>query len=110
MEHHATARQATTRENLAVMLESAARAGGWSSEVAFTIGETSCTYSDLYAGMRRTASCLTALGVRPADRVLTALSDGLDVVLVLLRTWYLGAVAVLASPRLHPRELALAAS
>lgn len=110
MAHRAPAGRPATRENLAIILEEAARAGGWSSEIALLADETACTYSDLFAGMRRTAACLTALGVRPADRVLTALSDGIEVVLVLLGTWYLGAVAVMANPRLHARELALAAS
>jgi fatty acid CoA ligase FadD22 len=60
--------------------------------------------------MRRTAAALAALGLRPAHRVLTALPDGIDVVWSLLGTWYLGAVAVMANPRLPRAELADAAN
>ena len=105
-----TAYGKTTSDNLAIICEETAQAGGWSGNTAFIMGETAFTYADVYAGMRKTAAGLAALGVRPGDRVLCALSDGIGVVVSLLGTWYLGAVAVLANPRLHSTELALAAS
>ena len=63
------------------------------------------TYADLAGEVRRVASGLRALGVRPEERVLMCMVDELELFTTILAAMYLGAVAVPASTMLTSAEL-----
>jgi benzoate-CoA ligase family protein len=63
------------------------------------------TYADLADDVRRVASGLRALGVRPEERVLMCMADGVELFTTILATMYLGAVAVPSSTMLTGPEL-----
>jgi 4-hydroxybenzoate adenylyltransferase len=96
--------------NLAATLEDVAVRGGWSGSCAYRVDTAAYTYGELYAGMREVAGVFAAHGIGADDRVLLALSDGIDLVWAFLATLWLGAVAVMVNPRLREHELASAAA
>jgi 4-hydroxybenzoate adenylyltransferase len=95
--------------NLAVTLERLAWQRGWAANPAYLVDDQHYSYAEVYRGAWATAGVLAAEGVGPGDRVLIVLPDGIDFVWSFLATVYLGAVAVLANPRLPAHELAAAA-
>ena len=63
------------------------------------------TYGELAQEVRRVAAGLVALGVRPEERVLLAMTDDVELAVGILATMYVGAVAVPASTMLTGPEL-----
>jgi benzoate-CoA ligase family protein len=63
------------------------------------------TYTELTAEVRRVAAGLTAIGVRPEERVVLCMVDDVELFTGILATMYLGAVAVPCSTMLTGREL-----
>lgn len=95
---------ATGADNLAAALERRAAEGGWTHDVAFVVGGRSFTHGDVHDGAARAAGVLARRGVGRGDRVLVVLSDGIELVWSFLGAVRLGAVAVLANPRLTPAD------
>ena len=62
-------------------------------------------YADLTAEVRRVASGLRRIGVRPEERVLMCMPDDAELFTAILATMYLGAVAVPCSTMLTASEL-----
>lgn len=81
-------------------------AEGRGDRIAIRCGEDRVTYFELATMVNRVANVLTDLGVRRGDRVLLALSDGLEFV----ATWYgaqkLGAVTAECYTFLAPKDYA----
>ncbi|WP_420632918.1 benzoate-CoA ligase family protein [Candidatus Palauibacter sp.] len=67
-------------------------------------GETS--YAEVEALANRYGNLLLSAGVRPEERVLIALPDGVDFVGVLFGALRVGAVGVMLNPYLRPEEIA----
>ena len=65
----------------------------------------SCTYAEVQRRANRFASVLRAAGVEPEQRVLIALSDGLDWVAAFFGALKLGAAVVMANPGLKKDEI-----
>lgn len=86
--------------NLAVVMERRARSQGFWSAPAFAVGDRTWTHAEVHRGAAHAAARLGALGVAPGDRVLVVAPDGIELVWAFLGTIRLGAVAVLANPRL----------
>ncbi len=63
------------------------------------------TYGELTAEVHRVAAGLTAIGVRPEERVLMCMVDGVELATAILATMYIGAVAVPSSTMLTGPEL-----
>ncbi|MFG2924718.1 class I adenylate-forming enzyme family protein [Streptomyces sp. NPDC048305] len=91
--------------NLVAHLESLARAGGWLDDTAYIEDAEHLTYRRLFDAGAGTASALAGLGVRPGDRVLLALPDGIDFVTAFLGVLRLGAVAIPVNTLFHESEL-----
>ena len=79
---------------------------GRGERVALLCGDRAVTYAELAAYVNRAGNVLRELGVRQEERVLLALSDGVDFV----ATWYaaqkLGAVTAEAYAFLPPKDFA----
>ncbi|MHA6796382.1 benzoate-CoA ligase family protein [Pseudonocardia bannensis] len=63
------------------------------------------TYSELAAEVRRVAAGLSAIGVRPEERVLLCMVDDVELFTGILATMYIGAVAVPSSTMLTGAEM-----
>ncbi|MFQ5557087.1 MAG: AMP-binding protein, partial [Acidimicrobiales bacterium] len=79
---------------------------GRGDRVAVRCEGESHTYSDIHAEVRRAASGLRALGVRPEERVAMVMLDSVEFVATFLGGLRVGAVPVLVNPLLPPRDLA----
>ncbi len=90
--------------NLAAHLAALAERRGWTGRVAFRQGHRVWTHGEVHALAGRAAGVLVEQGVRPGDRVLLALPDGIAWVAAFLATARLGAVAVLVNPELPAAE------
>ncbi|MFI6549392.1 benzoate-CoA ligase family protein [Streptomyces prunicolor] len=86
--------------NLAAQLAGLAERRGWSGRAAFHQGHRTWTHGEVHALAARAATVLAGHGVRPGDRVVLALPDGIAWVTAFLATARLGAVAVLVNPEL----------
>jgi len=64
------------------------------------------TFAVLHGRVRAAAADLAARGVRPGDRVVAQLPNRIELLVVLLAAWQLGAVAVPVLPMYRGRELA----
>ncbi|MGW7254101.1 AMP-binding protein [Streptomyces sp. NPDC054834] len=95
--------------NLAAHLAALAERRGWAGRVAFHQGHRIWTHGEVHGLAARAASVLAGEGVRPGDRVLLALPDGIAWVTAFLATARLGAVAVLVNPELPAAEHAFMA-
>ncbi|MEV7861744.1 benzoate-CoA ligase family protein [Streptomyces hirsutus] len=95
--------------NLAAQLAGLAERRGWGARVAFHQGHRVWTHGEVHALAARAAGVLAERGVRPGDRVLLALPDGIAWVTAFLATARLGAVAVLVNPELPAAEHAFMA-
>ncbi|CAM5694997.1 benzoate-CoA ligase family protein [Streptomyces aurantiogriseus] len=107
------ARPATAEEaapgNLAAGLAALAALRGWTERVAFRQGHRVWTHGEVHTLAARAASVLREHGVRPGDRVVLALPDGVAWVTAFLGIARLGAVAVLVNPELPAAEHAFIA-
>ena len=78
---------------------------GKGHRVALRTGDGDVTYAALQARANRFANALTAMGVRPEERVLIALPDVPDFAAALFGTLKLGAVGVMVNPFLDDRRV-----
>ncbi|MEU0070876.1 AMP-binding protein [Streptomyces sp. NPDC006332] len=100
---------ADTPGNLAVYLAALTERRGWTGRAAFHQGHRVWTHGEVHDLAARAATVLAEHGVRPGDRVLLALPDGIAWVTAFLATARLGAVAVLVNPELPATEHAFMA-
>lgn len=96
--------------NLAAQLADLAERRGWAARPAFHQGHRVWTHGEVHALAARTATVLAGHGVRPGDRVVLALPDGIAWVTAFLATARLGAVAVLVNPELPAADQAFMAA
>ncbi|MCX4764496.1 benzoate-CoA ligase family protein [Streptomyces sp. NBC_01275] len=95
--------------NLAASLAVLAEARGWTDRPAFHQGHRVWSHGAVHALAARAAAVLAGQGVRPGERVLLALPDGIAWVAAFLAVARLGAVAVLVNPELPAAEHAFMA-
>ncbi|WP_405869874.1 AMP-binding protein [Streptomyces sp. NBC_00005] len=95
--------------NLAAQLAGLAERRGWVDRAAFHQGHRAWTHGEVHTLAARAAGVLAGHGVRPGDRVLLALPDGIAWVTTFLAVARLGAVAVLVNPELPAAEHAFMA-
>lgn len=86
--------------NVAVQLAELARRHGWQDRAAFWEGDRHWTHGAVHDLSARAAAGLAARGVGRADRVLLAVSDGVELIAAFLGTARLGAVAVIVNSAL----------
>jgi acyl-coenzyme A synthetase/AMP-(fatty) acid ligase len=86
--------------NVAGDLAALAARNGWLGNTAFIADDLVWTHGAVHDLAARAASVLVDHGVRPGDRVLLALPDGIGWVATFLAVARLGAVAVLTNPEL----------
>jgi len=90
--------------NLAERLATLADRSGWLDRTAFLAGDARHTHGVVHDGAARTAALLAGRGVRPGDRVLIALPDGVEFAWAFLGAARLGAIAVPVNPQLAAAE------
>lgn len=95
--------------NVAGDLADLAARNGWLERTAFLTGDRAWTHGEVHDLAARAASVLVDHGVRPGDRVLLALPDGIGWVTTFLAVARLGAVAVLTNPDLTAADHSLLA-
>ncbi|MFF3845118.1 benzoate-CoA ligase family protein [Streptomyces sp. NPDC002328] len=95
--------------NLAAHLAVLAEQRGWHDRVAFHQGHRAWTHGEVHTLAAGAATVLADHGVRPGDRVLLALPDGIAWVVAFLGAARAGATAVLVNPELPAREHAFMA-
>ena len=86
-----------------MLRRSAARSPG---KTALVDGERRCSYAELMREAERTAAGLHALGLRPLDRVIFQLGNGLDFVFAFVALLRIGAIPVMALPAHRRHEVA----
>jgi acyl-coenzyme A synthetase/AMP-(fatty) acid ligase len=91
-------------------MEDLAARRGWLDERAYVVRTAAQafethTFAEVYTGARAATAVLVAHGVRPGDRVLLALPDGIGFVRAFLAILAVGAVAVPVNPMLPARDL-----
>ncbi|MEU1270546.1 AMP-binding protein [Streptomyces sp. NPDC005799] len=96
--------------NLAAQLAGLAEWRGWTDRPAFHQGHRVWTHGQVHALAAKAATVLEGHGVRPGDRVVLALPDGIAWVTAFLATARLGAVAVLVNPELPAADQAFMAA
>jgi benzoate-CoA ligase family protein len=74
--------------------------------LAVVCGEESLTYAELRERTRRVAAGFRASGVRPEERVMLCMADGVELLTGILGAMYLGAVPVPVSTMVTGAELA----
>jgi benzoate-CoA ligase family protein len=92
------------RHNLAQRLAALAARSGWLGRVAFLVEGRAHSHGEVHDGAARTATLLARRGVRPGDRVLIALPDGVEFAWAFLGAARLGAIAVPVNPQLAAAE------
>ncbi|QOV36091.1 AMP-binding protein [Streptomyces ferrugineus] len=95
--------------NLAAHLADLSARRGWDARPAFHQGHRAWTHAEVHELGARAATVLAGHGVRPRDRVLLALPDGVAWVAAFLGVARLGAVAVLVNPELPAADHAFMA-
>ncbi|MEU8119209.1 benzoate-CoA ligase family protein [Spirillospora sp. NPDC049024] len=95
--------------NYAAHLAAKALREGWGQRPAFHTPERSWTHGEVHALAASAASVLADQGVRPGDRILIAMGDGIAWVTAFLGAARLGAVAIPVNPDLIPEEHAFMA-
>ncbi len=73
---------------------------------AVVCGQDTLTYAELAAETRRVAAGLRSVGVRPEERVMLCMADGVELLTGILGAMYLGAVPVPVSTMVTGAELA----
>jgi acyl-coenzyme A synthetase/AMP-(fatty) acid ligase len=86
--------------NVAAELADRTERNGWSAAPAYVVDDRVWTHGEVHDLAARSASVLFDHGVRPGDRVLLALPDGIGWVVGFLAVARLGAIAVLTNPGL----------
>ena len=86
--------------NVAAELAAMARRRGWLPRPAYLTGERVWSHGEVHDLAARAAGVLARRGVRPGDRVMLALPDGIDWIVAFLAAARIGAVAVLVNPEL----------
>ena len=76
-----------------------------SDRVALIEDGSTLTYRELDRGVRETADALAGLGIRPGDRLTIVSENSIALACLLLAASRLDAWAIVANPRLSPREL-----
>ncbi|WP_336215592.1 AMP-binding protein [Nonomuraea sp. LPB2021202275-12-8] len=99
----------TGTANCAIHLAAKARREGWWERPAFHTAERSWTHGDVHTLAACATSVLVDHGVRPGDRVLIAMQDGIAWVTAFLAAARLGAVAIPINPDLSPDDHAFMA-
>ncbi|HLY82835.1 MAG TPA: AMP-binding protein, partial [Acidimicrobiales bacterium] len=79
---------------------------GHGSRVAVRVGSDSVTYAELLDQVQAAANGLRMLDVRPEERILMVLLDGVEFLATFLGAMRIGAVPVPVNPQLRPGELA----
>jgi acyl-coenzyme A synthetase/AMP-(fatty) acid ligase len=84
---------------------------GWWGNRAYSVRRAgdafdSYTFGEVYTGVRATAAVFDGAGVRPGNRILIALPDGMDFVRAFLATLHVGGIAVPVNPMLPTRDFA----
>jgi benzoate-CoA ligase family protein len=92
--------------NAAAYLTSVRVEAGDGDRVAVRHPGGTLTYAELTAEVRRVAAGLTAIGVRPEERVLMVMVDDVELLSGILAAMHMGAVAVPCSTMLTGGELA----
>ncbi|MFC4049820.1 AMP-binding protein [Actinomadura syzygii] len=90
--------------NLALRLAAKARREGWWQRPAFHTAERSWMHGEVHAMAASAASVLVGQGVRPGDRVLISMGDGIAWVTAFLAAARIGAVAVPVNPEMVSDE------
>src|SRR6266498_3201113 len=78
---------------------------GNGSRIAVISGQVSLTYEQLAEEVRRVATGLRALGVRPEERITFCMADGIELLSGILAAMYLGAIPVPVSTMVTGDEL-----
>ena len=78
---------------------------GAGARVALLTGDTEVTYAELLEAIQAAAAGFRRLGVRPEERVMLVLRDGLELAVGILAAMRIGAVALPVNPLLPPRDL-----
>lgn len=79
---------------------------GRGDRVAVLCGDRSLTYAELAGETRRVAAGFVALGVRPEERVMLCMADGVELLTGILGAMHMGAVPVPVSTMVTGPELA----
>ncbi|MPZ86262.1 MAG: benzoate-CoA ligase family protein [Actinophytocola sp.] len=79
---------------------------GHGDRLAVVCGSTSLSYAELADETRRVAAGFRAIGVRPEERVMLCMADGVELLTGILGAMYLGAVPVPVSTMVTGGELA----
>jgi fatty acid CoA ligase FadD22 len=95
--------------NLAERLAMLAARSGWLDRTAFLVEGRRHSHGEVHDGAARTATLLARQGVRPGDRVLIALPDGIEFAWAFLGAARLGAIAVPVNPQLAAADHAVMA-
>ncbi len=86
--------------NIAAELAGLARRRGWLQRPAYLTAERAWSHGEVHDLAARAGSVLARRGLRPGDRVMLALPDGIDWIVAFLAAARVGAVAVLVNPEL----------
>jgi benzoate-CoA ligase family protein len=81
-------------------------ADGHGDRTAVVCGPTTLTYAELAGETRRVAAGFAAIGVRPEERIMLCMADGVELLTGILGAMYLGAVPVPVSTMVTGGELA----
>ncbi|HEY8675487.1 MAG TPA: benzoate-CoA ligase family protein [Candidatus Dormibacteraeota bacterium] len=78
---------------------------GAGKRIAMVSGDVELTYAELLGAVQAAAAGIRRLGVRPEERVMLVLRDGLELATGILAAMRIGAVAMPVNPLLPPRDL-----
>jgi benzoate-CoA ligase len=81
-------------------------ADGHGDRTAVVCGPATLTYAELAGETRRVAAGFAAIGVRPEERIMLCMADGVELLTGILGAMYLGAVPVPVSTMVTGNELA----
>jgi acyl-CoA synthetase (AMP-forming)/AMP-acid ligase II len=78
----------------------------WPDRVALVLGEQRLTFAQLLARVEAVGAEFVDRGTRPGDRVVVQLPNCVELVVVIMAAWHIGAVAVPVVPLYRQREMA----
>src|ERR1700688_1303512 len=79
---------------------------GHGARTALRCGDAAITYEELLDAVSAASGGLRGLGVRPEERVVMILRDGIELAIAILAVMRIGAVALPVNTLLPPRDLA----
>lgn len=97
-------RSGSIQRNVAADLADRAERQGWSAAPAYIVNDRVWTHGEVHDLAAGATSVLIDSGVRPGNRVVIALPDGIGWVISFLAVARLGAVAVLINPELTAED------